>query len=140
MYRFPLGRGRWLAAISAVVILVGCVLPWYTVGDATGGLPPAQGNAFEGSGIVVFLIALATLALVALPYASGERPMGGDRWPLYLILLGLGAAGFAYRLVDLFGRGAIGLPDRALGMWVVALGLVLMARATFEIARTPERF
>ena len=66
--------------------------------------------------------------------------MGGDRWPLYLVLLTLGAAGFAYRLIDLVGRGAIGLPDRALGLWIVALGLVLMARATFEIARTPERF
>ena len=139
MHRFPLGRGRWLAAISAAVILVGCVLPWYTVGDSPGGLPPASGNAFEGTGIVVFLAALATIALVALPYAAGDRPLGGDRWPLYLLLFAIGAGAFVLRVVDLAGRGAIGLPDRAAGLWLVALGLVLFARATFEIARSPER-
>ena len=140
MHRSPLGRGRWLAALSAVIILVGCVLPWYTVGDAAGGLPPAQGNAFEASGIIVFLVALATLALVALPYAMGDRPLGADRWPLYLLLLVFGVAGFGLRLVDLVGRGVPGLlPDRALGLWIVAVGLVVFARATYEIARVPQR-
>lgn len=135
-----MGRGRWLAAISAIIILVGCVLPWYTVGDANGGLPPAQGNAFEASGIVVFLVALATLALVALPYAMGDRPLGADRWPLYLLLMLAGLAALLLRLVDLLGRGVPGLlPDRAPGLWLVGLGLVLFARATYEIARTPER-
>ena len=43
-----------------------------------GGLP-ATYNAFDGTGIVVFLAALATLALVALPYAAGDRPMAIDR-------------------------------------------------------------
>ena len=140
MHRFPLGRGRWLAGLSAVILLVGCVLPWYTVGDAAGGLPPVQGNAFEGSGIIVFLVALATLALVALPYAMGDRPLGGDRWPLYLLLLVFGVAGLALRLIDLIGRGVPGLlPDRALGLWVVAVGLIVLARATYETARMPER-
>ena len=135
-----MGRGRWLAAISAIIILVGCVLPWYTVGDANGGLPPAQGNAFEASGIVVFLVALATLALVALPYAMGDRPLGADRWPLYLLLMLAGLAALLLRLVDLLGRDVPGLlPDRAPGLWLVGLGLVLFARATYEIARTPER-
>src|SRR5438132_903196 len=54
MYRYPLGRGRWLATASAVVILVGCVLPWYTAGGQVGNLPPITGNAFESSGIPVF--------------------------------------------------------------------------------------
>jgi hypothetical protein len=140
VHRFPLGRGRWLAAASAVIMLVGCVLPWYTVGDPAGGLPPLQGNAFEGSGIIVFLVALATLALVALPYAMGDRPLGGDRWPLYLLLLAFGMAGLALRLIDLIGRGVPGLlPDRAPGLWVVGVGLIVLARATYEIARVPER-
>ena len=138
MHRFPLGRGRRFAAIAAVVILVGCVLPWYTVGGS-GGLPPTQGNAFEATGIVVFLAALATIGLVALPYAMGDRPLGGDRWPLYLLVFAVGAGAFLLRVVDLFGRGAVGLPDRAPGLWLVALGFVLLARATFEIARAPER-
>ena len=47
MHRRPLGRGRTLAAIGGVVILVGCVLPWWQVGQP-GGLPPLPGNALRG--------------------------------------------------------------------------------------------
>lgn len=139
MHRFPLGRGRRLALISAVVILVGCLLPWYTVGDPSGGLPITQGNAFEASGIVVFLVALATIALVALPYAMGDRPLGADGWPLYLVLLIVGVVAWLARLVDLIGRVPGLLPDRSPGLWLVGLGLAGLARATWEIARTPER-
>lgn len=139
MHRFPLGRGRRLALISAVVILVGCLLPWYTAGDPSGGLPVTQGNAFEASGIVVFLVALATIALVALPYAMGDRPLGADRWPLYLALLAIGVTAYVLRLVDLLGRAPGLLPDRSPGLWLVAFGLVLFAAATYEIAREPER-
>ena len=139
MHRFPLGRGRRLALVAAGVILVGCLLPWFTAGDPSSGLPVAQGNAFEASGIVVFLVALATIALVALPYAMGDRPLGADRWPLYLVLLGIGVAAYLLRLIDLLGRVPALLPDRSPGLWLVALGLVLLAVATYEIAREPER-
>ncbi len=139
MYRYPLGRGRWIAAAAAVVLLIGCVLPWYTAGGQVGGLPPVTGNAFESSGILVFLVALATLALVTLPYAAGDRPVSFDRWPPYLVLLIVGLLGLLLRVVDLWGRGVLGLPDRSPGLWLVAVGLVLLARATFEISQTPER-
>jgi hypothetical protein len=139
VHRFPLGRGRRLALVSAVVILIGCLLPWFTAGDPSSGLPVAQGNAFEASGIVVFLVALATIALVALPYAMGDRPLGADRWPLYLALLGVGVVAFALRLIDLLGRVPALLPDRSPGLWIVGFGLVLFAVATYEIAREPER-
>jgi hypothetical protein len=134
-----MGRGRRLALVSAVVILVGCLLPWFTAGDPSSGLPVAQGNAFEASGIVVFLVALATIALVALPYAMGDRPLGADRWPLYLALLGIGVAAFVLRLLDLVTRVPGLLPDRSPGLWLVASGLILFAFATYEIAREPER-
>ena len=78
MHRRPLGQGRTMAALAGVVILVGCVLPWWQLGGGEG-LPLVSGNAFEGSGIIVFGVGIATLALVALPYAS-ERPTGIDRW------------------------------------------------------------
>ena len=42
--------------------------------------PPARATAWPGSGILVFLVGIATLALVALPYAVGDRPLGLDRW------------------------------------------------------------
>jgi hypothetical protein len=139
MYRYPVGRGRWVAAVSAIVLLVGCVLPWYTAGGQVAGLPPVTGNAFEASGILVFLVALATLALVTLPYAGGDRPMAADRWPPYLILLAVGAVGLLLRVLDLFGRvPGFGWPDRSPGLWVVVVGLILLGRATFEIANSPH--
>ena len=88
---------------------------------------------------MVFLVALATIALVALPYAMGDRPLGADRWPLYLALLAIGVVAYVLRLVDLLGRAPGLLPDRSPGLWVVAFGLVLFAAATYEIAREPER-
>lgn len=139
MYRFPLGRGRWIAAISAIVILVGCVLPWYTVGGTIGNLPAVTGNAFESTGILVFLAALATLAMVALPYAAGDRPVSFDRWQPYLIILIVAAIGFGVRLFDFGRQGILGLPDRSPGLFVVGLGLIGLARATFEIAQSPDR-
>ncbi len=138
MYRYPLGRGRRIAAASAVVLLIGCVLPWYTAGGQAGGLPPVTGNAFESSGILVFLVALATLALVTLPYAAGDRPVGVDRWPPYLILLVVGVSGTLLRVLDLYGRSVLGLPDRSPGLWLVAIGLILLARATFQVAQNPH--
>jgi hypothetical protein len=140
MYRYPVGRGRWIAAASAVVILIGCVLPWYTAGGQVGGLPPVTGNAFESSGILVFLVALATLALVTLPYAAGDKPVPSDRWPPYLILLAVGMIGVLLRVLDLVGRiPGFGWPDRSPGLWLVVIGLAMLGRATFEIANSPPR-
>jgi hypothetical protein len=138
MHRRPLGRGRRLAAVSAVVLLIGSLLPWWTLGG-TDGLPPISGNAFEASGILVFLAALATLALVTLPFAS-ERPMAVDRWPAYLVVLALGLLGYVLRVGGLIVEGPIGSlrPDRAPGLYVVAIGLAALARAAFEINQEPE--
>ena len=50
MHRRPLGRGRRLAVLAAVTIIVGCILPWWQFGGGAGELTRLQGNAFEGSG------------------------------------------------------------------------------------------
>ena len=84
VHRRPVGRARILAAFGAIVILAGCLLPWWSIGGVNG-LPQLGGNAFEGMGIIVFVVALATLALVTLPYAT-ERPVAADRWPAYTLL------------------------------------------------------
>jgi hypothetical protein len=138
MHRRPLGRGRRLAAACALIVLVGSVLPWWTVGGADG-LPPISGNAFEASGILVLLAALATLALVTLPFAS-ERPTALDRWPSYLVVLGLAIVGYLLRVAGLIVEGPLVAlrPDRAPGLFVVAVGLIGLARATFEIYQEPE--
>jgi hypothetical protein len=138
MHRRPLGRGRRLAAIAALVIVVGCLLPWWQVGGG-GGLPPTSENAFSGSGIAVFLAALGTIALVTLPYA-GERPVAIDRALSYIFLVAIGWIGFAVRLVQLATVNLQAIfPDRAPGLWLAALGLVILGRAAYEIARESPR-
>ena len=67
---------------------------------------PICGNGFEGTGILVFLVGIATLALVALPYAAGDRPLGLDRWLSFAILAVAGWIGFGWRVVELALDGA----------------------------------
>jgi hypothetical protein len=135
LHRRPLGRGRLVAAVSALLILVGCLLPWFTAGGSDG-IPPIQGNAFEGPGILVFLAALATLALVALPYAAGDHPLAIDRWWAYAVLAIVAAVALVVRVAGIAAEaGGLGtmLPDRAPGLWLTAAGVVGLFFATAEI-------
>lgn len=135
LHRRPLGRGRWLATVSAILVVVGCALPWFRAGGAEG-LPAIVGNGFFGPGILAFLAALATLALVALPYAMGDRPVAVDRWWVYGLLAGIGVLGLVLRAfaigVDSGGFETM-LPDRAPGIWLTAAGFVGLAFATAEL-------
>jgi len=142
LHRRPLGHGRTLAAISGAIIVVGCVLPWWQV-VGTPGIPMQAGNAFAGSGIVVFLVGVAVLALLTLPYAAGDRPVGLDR-PLSFALLALaGWIGFAWRIVDLALIGAFQFSQPAQvftngpGLWVTGLGLAVLARAAYLMTSEP---
>ena len=138
MHRRPLGRGRALATVFALLLLLGCVLPWWTIVVADG-LPPTTGNAFDSTGILVFLAAMAVLALVSLRLAS-ERPLEIDRLPAYLIILALGTIGFAVRLFGLVGSGPLDQfrPDHAPGAFIVILGLAGLGRAVLEIYQEPD--
>jgi hypothetical protein len=132
MHRRPLGRGRRLAALAALIILVGCFLPWWQFGG-DAGLPLRSGNAFEGAGILVFFSALATIALVTLPYAT-DRPVAIDRGISYVAIAAIGWVGLVLRAFDLFQVGALGLPTTSPGLWLAAIGLAVLARAAYEIA------
>jgi len=135
LHRRSLGRGRWVAGVSAVVFVVGCVLPWFRAGGAEG-IPALEGNGFFGTGILAFLAALATLALVALPYAMGDRPVAVDRWWVYAALAVTAAVGLLLRSVGIaLDSGGFGtmLPDRAPGVWLAAAGVVGLAFATAEL-------
>jgi hypothetical protein len=142
MHRRPVGRSRRLAAIGALVALGGCFLPWWTVGGDPG-LPQLSGTAFEGMGILVFAAAIATLALVTLPYAS-ERPVSADRWITYALFAGVGWIGFAYRIVELGALKAFSFPApadlviRIPGLWLAGIGLAILARATYEMIQEPR--
>lgn len=136
LQRRSLGRGRLIAAGSAVLVLVACLLPWFRAGSPEAGIPSVEGNAFGGAGILTFLAALAVLALVALPFAAGERPVAIDRWWAYALLAFVAAAGIVLRVAGVqadIGTLEAFLPDRALGLWLAAAGTVGLAVGTTEI-------
>jgi hypothetical protein len=140
MHRRPLGRGRTLATVAGALLIVGCVLPWWHVGG-TPGIPAQAGNGFAGTGIVVFLVGIATLALVALPYAAGDRPVGLDTWLSFAILAVAGWIGFAWRVIELALLGAFQYASPAEvftnspGVWIAGLGLVALSRAGWTMTR-----
>ena len=135
MHRRPLGAGRRLAGLAAIVIVAACFLPWWQTSSDLG-LPPRSGNAFDGSGVLVFFVALAIIALLALPYAAGDVPVGLDRPLSFLILTVIGWLALAVRLVDLAVANLDAVfPQRAYGLWIAGLGLILLSRAVYDIAR-----
>jgi hypothetical protein len=142
MHRRPLGRGRTLAAIGGAFMVIGSVLPWWQVGG-TPGIPAESGNGLAGAGILVFLVGIATVALVALPYAAGDRPVGLDRWLSFAILAVAGWVGFGWRVVELALYGAFQFSAPAdvftdgPGLWIAALGLVMVSRAVYTMTREP---
>ena len=135
MHRRPLGAGRRLAGLASILIVVACFLPWWQTSSDLG-LPPRSGTAFDGSGVLVFFVALAIIALLALPYAAGDVPVGLDRSLTFLILAIVGWLALGVRVVvlGLTSLDAI-LPQRAYGLWLAVLGLILLSRAVYDIAR-----
>ena len=82
------------------------------------------------------------LALVALPYAAGERPVSIDRGISYAILAAAAVAGvvlFVFTSPGVFDALEGLLPDRAYGFWISALGAIIMARAAYDIWLEPPR-
>jgi hypothetical protein len=133
MHRRPLGRARRVAGMAAVVLLIACFLPWF--GTSTeAGLPPISGNAFQGSGVLVFFVGLAVIALLALPYAAGDTPVGLDRPLSFLILTVIGWLALALRAVDLAAANVeVLFPTRAFGLYLAALALIVLSRAVYDM-------
>jgi hypothetical protein len=138
MHRRPLGNGRRLAALGALVVIVGCLLPWYVLGG-DGGLPEQVYRAFDGTGIVTFLAALATLALVALPYAAGERPMVIDHAIAFGLLAVAALVGVVLWVPSVLDAPEGLLPTVAYGYWIAVVGAIMLARAAYDIALEPPR-
>ena len=143
MHRRPVGRTRFLAAIGALLVLGGCFLPWWSRGGGADELTTLSGTAFEGMGIVVFAAAIATLALVTLPYAT-ERPVSIDRWSSYALIAAAGWLAFGYRILELGSINAFSFAEPAdlitniPGLWLVLIGLIVLARATYEMLGEPR--
>jgi hypothetical protein len=118
-------RSHALAAAGAAAALVACALPWGRT-DAVGGNLPPLTYGFDGPALLVFIAAALVLALLALPFATADRPPLLDRPVVLAAVLALGAVGLVIRAVQLLDLGVLGLPDRSPGFWLAALGLVLM--------------
>jgi len=129
--RRGLGRGRLLIGLGAIVTLASIVLPWFTVGGQA--LPATSGNGFEGSGIVVFIVAILLLAVLALPYASKDSRSSFDRPATFTLLAAIALTAFVVRVVQLWSDGILGLPDRAPGLWLGGVGLLIVAWGVAEI-------
>ena len=81
------------------------------------------------------------MGLVALPYAAGDRPLGLDRPLSFAILAVAGWVGLAWRVVELALIGAfqfsspVEVLTKSPGLWIAALGLVVLSRATYTMSR-----
>jgi hypothetical protein len=128
-----MGRARRVAGLAAVLLILACFLPWF--GTATdAGLPPISGNAFSGSGVLVFFVGLAVIALLALPYATGDTPLSLDRPLSFLILTVIGWLALALRAVDLaVANVEVLFPTRAFGLYLAAVALVILSRAVYDM-------
>jgi hypothetical protein len=132
--RRALGRGRLLVGLGALLILAGSVPAWWTVGGTVA--PATSGNAFAGTGIVVFISAIGGLALLVLPFASRTGESALDRPASYLVLVLMGGSAFlvrAYEIATSPDFGGLSLPDRALGLWLTAIGLAVFAWGVGEL-------
>src|SRR5215210_108389 len=134
MHRRPLGRARRVAFIASLVILAGCLLPWYALGG-DGGLPPETYRVFDGTGLLALIAALATIALMTLPYAMAGQPTGVDRPLLYAFLAIVAVIGVALWVPQFLFAPEGFLPDRAPGLWIAAIGALALARSAYDIAR-----
>jgi hypothetical protein len=139
MHRRPLGNGRRLALLGAIVVVIGCLLPWYTLGGEEGQLTALTMNALKGAGILTFLAGLGTLALIALPYAVGERPLAIDRGLSFGLLAILAIAGLVLWIPTVIEAPEGILPNRAYGFWMSAVGAIMLARAAYDIGLEPPR-
>ena len=137
----------WLVALVlyggwAALVWFHAGLPWWTR-YAPEGLPALSGTAFEGMGIVGFGVAIATLALVTLPYAS-ERPIRADRWPSYALLAAIAWLALAYRVIALGSIRAFSFNEpkdfilAIPGLWLVVAGLAMLTRAAYEMLQEPQ--
>ena len=111
MHRRPLGGGRTLAAVGGLVILVGCVLPWWQLEQPGGGLPPSPGAASRASGILCLLAGIGApccWSRCPMRWATARTPI--DRWEAFALLAVVGWIGLAWRVIELLGVGAFGSP------------------------------
>ena len=123
-----LTSGDITAGVGGIVLLISLFLPWYGVSVNVAGFSASENasgwEVFSFIDILLFLIAVAAIALVALK-ALDQVPA---ETPVPLILLGLGALAvllIIYRLID--SPAPSDLPDevdvsRKIGIFIGLIG------------------
>lgn len=107
-------------------------LPWLTVGGIV--LPAQTANGFEGAGVVMFLAAVAMLALIVLPYTTRTRRVAIDRPAAYLALLLIAVVGLGIEVVDLITtEGNALMPLEAPGLWLAVAGMAIATWGVLEL-------
>lgn len=143
-------RGHWLVAIGAIVIVGSSMLQWWQIGGGPGELPQTAGTGIsDGRVFLMFLASVASLLLVTLPFAS-EKPIAIDHPLVYLAIFATLVFAYIWRLVDLLKIVVAPCcsmtptlmpwpPQRGIGFWVAAVGLVLFSRGVFEVFEERRR-
>jgi hypothetical protein len=126
-----------LIGFGALLALVAVPLPWYSVGGEV--LPAVSGNGLRGAGILVFLAAVGLLAVLALPYAARSGRSAFDQPVVYVLLIGMGFVGLAISALESLNEERLGSPDRAPGLWLAAIGLVIAAWGLSELVGEGRR-
>ena len=124
MNRRALGRGRLLVVIGALVTLAGMIPAWWM--RAQTGRDALFGNGLQGVGIIVFLGALALIAVVVLPYATRDGNSALDRAASYVLLALMAVGAFLFRIFEISRFASLGLPMETPGLWLSGLGLMIV--------------
>ena len=138
-YATPM-RGRWIVAIGAIVTVGSSLLPWWSVGGGDTGLSQVSGIGIsDGPVFLMFLVAVACLLLVTLPFAS-EKPIALDHPVAYLALLAVLVIGYVLGLIGLVNHQRFPWPPQhGFGLWIAVVGMVLFARGVFEVFEERRR-
>jgi hypothetical protein len=131
MNRRALGRGRLLIAIGALVSLAGMIPSWWKLPRTNAAA--LSGNGLEGAGIIIFLAALALLAVVVLPYATRDGDSALDRPASYILLALMAVGAFLFRIFEISRFASLGLPTDAPGMWLSGFGLVIVVWGVADV-------
>jgi hypothetical protein len=127
-------------AAGAMVMAVGCFLPWWSVGGTVTELH--TGNAFDSVlGMVVFGVALAIVAVMVTPYASRSRYSPLDRGVVYALLFVVALGAFALRMLEISAPdfGGLGLPQVIPGAWITGGGLAVLLLGVIDLFSEPPR-
>ena len=131
--RRGLGRGRTLIAIGGVLAVISMPLAWRTAGGIV--LPVSTEWGFAGTGVIMFLAALAMLAIIVWPYTTETRQFALDRPIVYAALLVVAIAGLVLAVRELLGgQEEYSLtPLDAPGLWLAIAAVGFMTWGVLEL-------